>query len=439
MKWSLFWVLLLVSVAWSQTTFQPQDADEAEAWRLYQEYRQCLAREAPLSSALKQKFSDSFMGAHGYMAGLGVDREAGSEAARLREQIDALHRREEELLSAWGSKFYWRYGDLRWASDNLQDPKTGRTMDRIEFALIYFRFNRDASAAATPASAATNCLAEKGGGDAWSHLQVGLGNVTNFSTQDQQGWRNNGTSFEAVAGSGTVNLRLNITAKGGVTYQDYQFSAQVRSSSGRMLLDQRGTISKDGGSQAFTAQWQPAQDPGPLEVRLTIAGGNPEGFAYFVSGRVQGPKGNTGVSSPAATPNPVATPTPNPVASNPVVRPTSPPQELFSNGNDMAVFNGGQPAIIDLSRPVSVQTMINYHWNDGRGAPAGTVALRHSSGAVFGPWQARLVNGVYWYVDGPISLPAGRYTVIDSDPNTWSQNSGSGGRGIVIWRGLPEN
>jgi hypothetical protein len=34
-----------------------------------------------------------------------------------------------------------------------------------------------------------------------------------------------------------------------------------------------------------------------------------------------------------------------------------------------------------------------------------------------------------------VTVPAGRYTVIDSDPGTWSQNADSGGEGHVIVHG----
>lgn len=419
-KKTLLLLTLMTSMALAQGEFQPQDADEAEAYRLYREYRQCRAEEDRLDAVVRQRFSDSLTAAHGYFAGLGVDREAVGEVKAGRSRIEALRQRESQLLSAWDNKFYWRYGDLRWATDSLRDPKTGRTMDRIEFALIYFRFHRDPSQAAAGQSApAGEVVAEKGGGEGWSHLRVGLSNVSQFRTQDQPGWRNNGTGFSAVAGRGTVNLRLDVSGKGGVSYDDYQLRASVQSASGRSLLSESSTLSKDGGSRNLAVQWDPSRDAGPLSVRLSLSGGNPEGFTYFVSGTIQPPGKGSSVSSQA----------------NPPTRTPTETRTLFSNGNDSAVANGGQPAIIEVASPVRLTEMIHYHWNDGRGAPAGTVKLRHSDGTVYGPWQASLRNGVYWEVQGPISLPAGRYTVIDSDPATWSQNAGSGGRGIVIWKG----
>lgn len=412
----------LATAVWGQG-FQPQDADESEAWNLYNEYLRCKASQARVEATVKQKFADALMGVYGNYGVLGVDREANAEAKAGRLELDRLRQHEQELLDAWDAKFYWRYGDLRWATETIQDPKTGQTMDRIQFALIYFRFHRQA-AATTPPATTSGFVAQKGGPDTWSHLQVGLGNVSDFSTEDQTGWRNNGTGFKAVAGSGTVPVQLAVSAKGDVTYEDYQLRASVRASNGRELLTEASTISRAGGSKSLSVQWQPAQDPGPLEVRLSLSGGNPESFTYFVSGRIDGP---SGTQSPSGSPSHTS-----------LAPPTSgPPVVLYSNGNDMGVGNGGKTPLVEISAPVTLTEMTHYHWNDGQGAPAGTIALRRDDGTVYGPWQANLINGVYWVVQGQFTLPPGRYSVLDSDPATWSQNSGSGGCGIVIWKGRP--
>ena len=75
---------------------------------------------------------------------------------------------------------------------------------------------------------------------------------------------------------------------------------------------------------------------------------------------------------------------------------------------------------------------------DGRGtARPGTIALRDASGRVYGPWQATGSPGqggvanAMWTARPMATLPAGRYTVIDSDPSTWSQNSATHGAGIT--------
>lgn len=113
------------------------------------------------------------------------------------------------------------------------------------------------------------------------------------------------------------------------------------------------------------------------------------------------------------------------------------PQTLFFNGNDAAVGNGGKVSAFTLPSPAQITFVMTYHWNGGRGAPAGTIALLAESGIMYGPWQATLNNGVYWEVRPNAGLPAGRYRIIDSDPATWAQNAGSNGDGMTRVLGFP--
>jgi len=45
-------------------------------------------------------------------------------------------------------------------------------------------------------------------------------------------------------------------------------------------------------------------------------------------------------------------------------------------------------------------------------------------------------SGVYWDVKPNINIGPGTYTVIDSDPSTWAQNSQSDYKGITVVKGL---
>jgi hypothetical protein len=47
------------------------------------------------------------------------------------------------------------------------------------------------------------------------------------------------------------------------------------------------------------------------------------------------------------------------------------------------------------------------------------------------------VPNAYWTVYPNVTLPAGTYTVIDSDPATWSHNAESSNRGFVRVEGYP--
>jgi len=67
--------------------------------------------------------------------------------------------------------------------------------------------------------------------------------------------------------------------------------------------------------------------------------------------------------------------------------------------------------------------------------------LRHSDGTIYGPWQTSgragqgNVDNAYWEVKPNIEIKPGKYTVLDSNPATWSFNGASGSRGFVIIKG----
>jgi len=118
------------------------------------------------------------------------------------------------------------------------------------------------------------------------------------------------------------------------------------------------------------------------------------------------------------------------------------PVEIWKNGNDgndggIEGGNGKQPKI-SQDRAYYVADVYTYHWNDGKGQPiAGTIALRAADGTTYGPWQAEIYNKVYWHATPKEVIPAGTYTLIDSDPKTWAQNSESKGTGMGWANGTP--
>jgi hypothetical protein len=92
----------------------------------------------------------------------------------------------------------------------------------------------------------------------------------------------------------------------------------------------------------------------------------------------------------------------------------------------------------NLSGPAAVTQLITYHWNNGRGAAPGTISLINAStGQTYGPFRATGSSGqggapnVNWTANVNLSLPAGQYQVVDSDPATWSWNGASGGYGFA--------
>jgi hypothetical protein len=123
---------------------------------------------------------------------------------------------------------------------------------------------------------------------------------------------------------------------------------------------------------------------------------------------------------------------------------TGEPQEMFSVGNTGGVANGASPATFVIDQPWLITEIHTYHWNNAQGATPGTIGLRSADGTLYGPWQATGRDGqggvpnAYWVIQPNYVIPAGEYTVIDSDPSTWAQNGGTGGVGMCWGGGVPQ-
>jgi hypothetical protein len=132
------------------------------------------------------------------------------------------------------------------------------------------------------------------------------------------------------------------------------------------------------------------------------------------------------------------------VSQSPSPSPSAKGKLIFTNGNTGGVYNNPSRATTFTLREPHVITLItNYHWNNGRGATPGTIALRGSDGRTYGPWRTAGSPGqggvpnADWKAAPNVTLPAGTYTVVDSDPPTWAQNSESGGAGHIRIEGYP--
>lgn len=139
----------------------------------------------------------------------------------------------------------------------------------------------------------------------------------------------------------------------------------------------------------------------------------------------------------------VATPTTVPTvtvaATSPVPVATVAPQveAVFNNYNGAAVANNPTvPTIFTIAAKRTITLIQDYHWNSAKGKTPGTIGLKDSSGKMFGPWEAKGdpgqggVPNAYWTVFPNVEIPAGTYTMVDSDPASWAQNSGSKGIGM---------
>lgn len=109
---------------------------------------------------------------------------------------------------------------------------------------------------------------------------------------------------------------------------------------------------------------------------------------------------------------------------------------IFSSGNVYGV--GSQPinpTVFTVNESYKITYISDYHYLN-HGTPPGTIALQHQDGTLYGPWQAEGVPGqdgvpnVSWVVRPNTVIKPGTYTVIDSNPSTWSQNDQSQNRGF---------
>lgn len=131
---------LVVPVVLGQGAFKPRNADEGHAWRLYNQYKASKKKEAELRAGIKQTSGDIKTVNVGSVPGLGIDPADIAQLTKLREQLTRETERQKNLETAWGKKFWGRYGNLSDSSGTIYDPTTKKTMDKIQFRLTYFPF-----------------------------------------------------------------------------------------------------------------------------------------------------------------------------------------------------------------------------------------------------------------------------------------------------------
>jgi tetratricopeptide (TPR) repeat protein len=115
---------------------------------------------------------------------------------------------------------------------------------------------------------------------------------------------------------------------------------------------------------------------------------------------------------------------------------------IFDNSNNDTVSNNPdiRPQFKIDALKTKIRTIETYHWNEGRGSPPGTISLKHSDGTTYGPWNALAVSqgevpNAYWRVNPDTDIKMGTYSIIDSNPETWSHNTGSNNAGFALVRG----
>lgn len=119
----------------------------------------------------------------------------------------------------------------------------------------------------------------------------------------------------------------------------------------------------------------------------------------------------------------------------------APPVTILNTFNTAEVYDSpSRKPVFVLHRPGVITLIQTYHWNSGKGAPGGTISLEGQDGRVYGPWNVTTSGGsgaenIFWTCQPNLNLPAGAYTVLDSEPVTWSQNVQSIGYGFALVQG----
>jgi len=120
--------------------------------------------------------------------------------------------------------------------------------------------------------------------------------------------------------------------------------------------------------------------------------------------------------------------------------------EIFNNENAGSVENSPSCSpSFTIDRSYYISSIENYHWNYGSGTTeAGTIGLQKEDGTIYGPWNVEASSGqggvpkANWIAHPEKILPPGTYTIVDSDPSTWSQNSDSSNCGFSKVEGHTE-
>lgn len=111
---------------------------------------------------------------------------------------------------------------------------------------------------------------------------------------------------------------------------------------------------------------------------------------------------------------------------------------VYSNENGSPVKQGGaKPFTFEVYSELEIVKIRTYHWNDGKGSPAGDIILVGADGKERRRWNAEAKNGrngvasAIWEAETGITLKPGRYSVKTSDDRTWSYNEASLGAGFT--------
>lgn len=186
------------------------------------------------------------------------------------------------------------------------------------------------------------------------------------------------------------------------------------------------TVTNKGGGKA---EWTAPKTPGTYTIFAVGRGGTDNTKEDLGSARREVRTVVT-VSADAAAPQEQA-------SERPAAPPAGPVVKILDTGNTLGIRKGGSAPSFTLAKAAYISDVMTYHFLDGGGPTPGTVGLKSSSGKVFGPWQCKGLDGqggvknAFWVVSPKALVPAGTYTIVDSNPATWSTNDKAKGIGFT--------
>lgn len=276
------------------------------------------------------------------------------------------------------------------------------------------------------ADVASKGLRRAGNIDA-AQVVAGTGQLVIASSRpDQASWE----SKDSQNGVFTKQLIDALKARGDQTRLGEAFR-QLQDKVQQQVLLERGQLQ----TPQMKSQWQ------GNDLILSVPPAQPHMGIPIESLNLLTPAQGVGVAGPGAGITPGA---PAPVA--PVTTVVLPPKTILDNGNIYRVFNRPTAATtFELESPALLTYAYTYHWNDGRGTAPGTIAFRHQDGTLYGPFSANGKAGqggvpnAYWECEPMSEMKPGLYTILDSSPATWSQNSASAGCGFARIKVVPRS
>ena len=191
------------SLVAAQGGFTPRDVNEAQAWRIYNQYLTSTKKIDQLKAEIKMKRGDINTTSKSSIGAAGADPKDVEQLTKLRENLKIEETRLETAMRVWDEKFFRRYGDLAESAVQIYDPVTKQNMDKIRYRIIYNRF--DPTKQEDPSAAD----GKKGGRWTLADVTRNVQKDKSYTPADWSGGENSATgtkSYQTINTTGTLQI-----------------------------------------------------------------------------------------------------------------------------------------------------------------------------------------------------------------------------------------